>query len=401
MESKVQNTCKLKLHIPLEIINNVFSELSNNIEISGVIYCDNKDNVVNFEKNKGESDSVYTPNNVINYHTHPISAYNNGKTVWGWPSGEDIRETIKFALAGNKAHLVFTVEGLYTIQISPCKLKKIKELSDSERGILIFMIEEYFKTTHNFRCVPEVNELHQNKTTITPYSFIDFANNFNLNNLLSNRKITHKITKTLQTKDIGHTGIHSENNIGKYSLDESFSKIPEEGFPDIDENVIITKPIKNYITKEELAQLRTIDKLGQEYSFGKNTIDQLILKFKKIAKKFDPKDCNKDWNNKNKNAWFFINFFPTVYYKQKGYLGRKFVTPNKNLKDSMILDHEPFIRIFSDKKEGCSINTISKNNNFKMGSNGLVFRNVPQNVSFGKTTLSLNEINKLINYLTN
>ena len=129
--------------------------------MSGVIYCNDDDTIKTVKKNTGSETSVYTPNNVINFHTHPIHAYNNGKTTWGWPSGEDMRETLKFALAGNKAHLVFTVEGLYTIQINPCKINKMKELlDDTERGILIFMIEEYFKTTHNFRGISEVNRLY-------------------------------------------------------------------------------------------------------------------------------------------------------------------------------------------------------------------------------------------------
>jgi hypothetical protein len=92
------NSCKLKLNIPLDLVNEVNKDLDKDHEISGVIYCDGNDKVIGINKTKGDSDSVYTPNNVINFHTHPISAYNNGDTVWGWPSGEDIRETIKFAL---------------------------------------------------------------------------------------------------------------------------------------------------------------------------------------------------------------------------------------------------------------------------------------------------------------
>jgi hypothetical protein len=43
-----------------------------------------------------------------------------------------MRESIKFSLAGNKAHLVFSVYGLYTIQISPCKIRKMKELLNAK-----------------------------------------------------------------------------------------------------------------------------------------------------------------------------------------------------------------------------------------------------------------------------
>jgi hypothetical protein len=36
-------------------------------------------------------------------------------------------------------------------------------LSSEERGVLIFLIEEYFKTTHNFRGIEEVKNLHYAK----------------------------------------------------------------------------------------------------------------------------------------------------------------------------------------------------------------------------------------------
>ena len=177
--NKTIHACVLKLHLPLEIINGIYKNLYQENEVSGVFYVNNEDKVVSVDKNVGDSESVYTPNNVINYHTHPIHAYRNGKTCYGWPSGEDFRETLKFALSGNKAHLVFTVEGLYTIQVSPCKITKMKELlTDEERGILIFLIEEYFKTTHDFRCYEELNGLHGEGILINPYSFIDFANTF-------------------------------------------------------------------------------------------------------------------------------------------------------------------------------------------------------------------------------
>lgn len=101
-------SCKLQLELPMGIINDINKELFKNYEISGVMNFNSENKIINISKNKGDSDSVYTPNNVINFHTHPISAYKQGETTWGWPSGEDIRETIKFALAGNKAHLVFT-----------------------------------------------------------------------------------------------------------------------------------------------------------------------------------------------------------------------------------------------------------------------------------------------------
>lgn len=360
------NQCRLKLNIPLSMVNDINQELKKDHEISGVIYCNDDNQIISVNKTKGDADSVYTPNNVINFHTHPSSAYNNGKTVWGWPSGEDIRETIKFGLAGNKAHLVFSVEGLYTIQISPCKIKKMRELlNDQERGVLIFAIEEYFKTTHNFRGIDEVNKLSHNDVSINPYSYVDFVNTFDLVNLLKNQDYKKIILQ--ETENIGHTGIHGTNNINHYSFGNSrFVKIPNVGFPDINGNKISTKSLKNYIRQQDLKDLRKIDEKGQEESFRVNSIDKILEILHNIFEKFNVQNCNIKWNSTNNNGWFFVNFFPSNNYREGDYLRNKvYVTPN--IKVDVTTDIEPFIRIFSNKKEGCTVNQIGQSNRFKIG----------------------------------
>ena len=359
--------CKLKLNIPLTLVNDVNQELKKDHEISGIIYCDNNNQVIGVNKTKGDADSVYTPNNVINFHTHPASAYNNGETVWGWPSGEDMRESIKFALAGNKAHLVFSVEGLYTIQFSPCKIRKMKELlDDTERGILIFVIEEYFKTTHNFRGITEVNNLAKKGININPYSYVDFVNTFDLINLLNAKKIKKVKNVTESTQNIGHTGIHAETNINRYSFGNStFSRIPNIGFPEVDGSKIQNQTIKEYIKQKDLKELRKIDQQGQEDSSKIKTVDELTNYLHTIFEKFDSRTCEIEWNN-HKHAWFFVNFFPSNNYRNSSYHnGQKFITPNKQ--NDVTTDIEPFIRIFSNKKEGCTVNQITHSNKFKIG----------------------------------
>jgi hypothetical protein len=380
------NQCKLKLNIPIGMVNKLNQELHKNHEISGVIHCDNKNNIVGMKTEKGSADSVYTPNDVINFHTHPISAYNQGDTVWGWPSGEDIRETMKFALAGNKAHLVFSVEGLYTIQVSPCKIRKMKELlDDEERGILVFIIEEYFKTTHNFRGVQEVNDLAKKNIFINPYSYVDFVNTFDLVNLLNAKKIIHTTPKTEHTKNIGHTGIHSydNDNINRYGEgDSTFTRIPNVGFPDVRGGKIVNQNVKEYIDKDDLKELRKIDQRGKEHDFRVKNIDIVIERLKQVLQKFDSKECNITWNNKN-NSWFFVNFFPSNNYRQKSFQnGNTFITPVKTT--PVTTDVEPFIRVFSDKKEGCTVNEIAHTNKFKIGRMTSMGTRHCSNCGFGK-----------------
>ena len=47
--------------------------------------------------NNGDGPSVYTPRGIINFHTHPRSAYLGEDAVYGWPSGEDMHQNINFA----------------------------------------------------------------------------------------------------------------------------------------------------------------------------------------------------------------------------------------------------------------------------------------------------------------
>ena len=238
--------CNLNLQISKATINKILPDLYKKFETSGIIKVYNNGNGINntkiIDKNNGESDAVLTPNHLLNYHTHPISAYRNANTVWGWPSGEDIRETIKFALSGNKAHLVFTVEGIYTIQVNACKIGKIKnKLNNEERGILIFLIEEYFKATHDFRGLDELINMNENSNTITPQTYCKFINNFELSNLL--------------LKQIEKYSVLTKSN-------DQYSLLPQKGFLEFGNNKIIAKPLTEFIKKKELNGLYSINQNG-------------------------------------------------------------------------------------------------------------------------------------------
>jgi hypothetical protein len=332
------SSCNIKLHIPKELINQVQNELSQKFEISGIINCDENNEVVGLSTKKGDKDSVHTENHVINFHTHPISAYKEGNTVWGWPSGEDIRETIKFALAGNKAHVVFTVEGVYVIQVNSCKIKKIKRLLNPEEiGVLIFAIEEYFKCTHNFRCI---DELHKIKNKINPYSYIEYINNFDLSKL-------HLNSNTRAIKE----------------------SIPSFGYPEIQRNQIKTVNIDEYIKRYGLSELRQIDQLGKEKDNRKIKSDSGFIRiFKQVLRKLNVEPCTNIWNNKP-NSWFYVNFFPSEYYNKKMYLsnGLNYKNPNvSELNYTYVVNTEPHIKIFSNSSDGCTVSQISKINNFKI-----------------------------------
>jgi hypothetical protein len=93
-----------------------------------------------FKINNGNGSSVLTPHGIINFHTHPRSAYNGQGAVYGWPSGEDMAQTIVFAKKNNLIHIVFTLEGAYIIHVK-------KTIAEKDNKIL----EKIIKRTHVFR----------------------------------------------------------------------------------------------------------------------------------------------------------------------------------------------------------------------------------------------------------
>lgn len=152
---------------------------------------------------KGDNDSVMTPLSIVNFHTHPLKCYIDGKTIWGWPSGEDLSQCLNFAKDNNLTHIVFTIEGTYIIDVNKVFLNYI--LSNNKLFKLIRNnIEEIFKFTHKYRIckndIPEVSlEQEFNEIFLKPIelsskdnillSWLNLVNNLTLDKLikLSNR----------------------------------------------------------------------------------------------------------------------------------------------------------------------------------------------------------------------
>ena len=105
------------------------------------IVCDKV--YVNHSVMAGSKDTVITPNAKVNFHTHPLHCYVDGNVIWGWPSGEDMAQCIRFAQNGNLYHIIFTLEGTYVINVN----KQILNI-DSK---IIDTIETIFKLTHKYR----------------------------------------------------------------------------------------------------------------------------------------------------------------------------------------------------------------------------------------------------------
>ena len=143
-----------------------------------------------FKINNGNGASVYTPQGIINFHTHPKSAYQGENAVYGWPSGEDMYQCINFAKDGTLIHIVFTLEGAYII-----KVNKILNQKDAK------ILEEIFKNTHIYRSANQSTQLKNFRKTFgipgktTKEIWLKLANGLTLNklytlhNLFNNKRL--------------------------------------------------------------------------------------------------------------------------------------------------------------------------------------------------------------------
>jgi hypothetical protein len=155
---------------------------------------------------KGDESSVKTPDGKVNFHTHPLKCYIDGEVIWGWPSGEDMAQCIRFAMIGNLYHIIFTIEGTYIISINSDILSNMNEE-------IIDCIEYIFKLTHRYRLYKDGNknlnlefkkfiELSNNgvKLDSTLKMFLFFASNFKIEDCIKYKTI--KIPSKIKSSKI-------------------------------------------------------------------------------------------------------------------------------------------------------------------------------------------------------
>ena len=206
MSCSINNTNVVEWTLNPIHIEELYTNLYDSIEHGGEIVLDTntKSSYKVIKSNAGKIDSVDAPDAIVNWHTHPISCYNNEETIWGWPSGEDMRETLVYGLRGSACHIVPAVEGTYTMQPNPCIISGLMNIDNSVnqndypelntthqnwgnflRGLVVATIEIYFRSTHVFRSIEYMKKYQD----ISAHDFVEFVNIFKLENIFSNHDI--------------------------------------------------------------------------------------------------------------------------------------------------------------------------------------------------------------------
>ena len=157
--------------------------LKSTSELAGAIIFENN----NLESSRvvlnseGKTDSVHINlkhNHMVSFHTHPASAYINAECIYGHPSGDDLREFIRLSLLGALNHAVFSLEGMYLVQIHPRFVRYMSKLPKSSQKYILDNVYTYFSDYHGKRAYENVI-----KNNYTPREFVQACNLFKLHDL--------------------------------------------------------------------------------------------------------------------------------------------------------------------------------------------------------------------------
>lgn len=148
---KEQGVCQMNVSISkdYQFLDNIYNDfiISQKIEyggVLGIISYNKKQDIYDLgvPKNSitaGDKNyfAVQTPLYFINWHTHPYICYKQFKCYIGWPSGADMANSVVNYLKGNICQLVFTVEGIYIIQLTPGMMRFMNLIYSSEECLKI------------------------------------------------------------------------------------------------------------------------------------------------------------------------------------------------------------------------------------------------------------------------
>ena len=225
-------------------------------ETAGAIIFNNTDhtssNVV--FNSTGKTDSVLIQvkrNHLLSFHTHPAAAYIHAGCVYGHPSGDDLAEFVRLSLQGVLNHAVFTLEGIYLIQIHPRFVEFVRRLKEPLQEELFHSIYVFFRRFHGKRTLQNVK-----KKKYTPREFVSSVNTFKVN-----QKMKYKYHKVFSC-----VWYFSDNFL-------QFEKHPDELWKQIKQHTI---PVTYHSTSEVSFQFLDLPIEERTLSTITRTVEQCV-----------------------------------------------------------------------------------------------------------------------------
>jgi hypothetical protein len=191
-------TCRLYVSISVNNLNDVLNKCVNEkTEYSGTLHFG--DSISKHTKEyksreirnvqSGQQSSVSTVNALYNYHVHPRICYTKGGCIYGWLSGEDIRSCLEMALLGNRGHLVFALEGVYTLSIKSSFLDLFNNpdnIKPAHQQAVFDVIQDYFRSAHEYRTGEYLKTFDREAYRELPHVMVNIVNSCTLHRLVGN-----------------------------------------------------------------------------------------------------------------------------------------------------------------------------------------------------------------------
>ena len=134
------------------------SLLMNDHETGGIIKKqDDNYKIIKKSLVKGSSNNIDLEISEYNFHTHPLSVYEDNFA--GWFSGDDIKYIIYNSFHGLKEHFLITLEGVYRLSITPEFRKAKKNISSKQLDEIVEYIYNMFVQLEDKRHVDGVHKI--------------------------------------------------------------------------------------------------------------------------------------------------------------------------------------------------------------------------------------------------
>ena len=153
-----QGKCSMNIVITSDLMKKIYDTyIQKNYEYGGImgVKSINENNYIlglaAITKGSEKDFEVKTPNYYITWHTHPFICYVKNLCYIGWPSGTDMGLIVSGYETGQIAHVLFSNEGTYVLQLSPQMMEFMRAMEPACVQNLDILIKYYFEDLEHFR----------------------------------------------------------------------------------------------------------------------------------------------------------------------------------------------------------------------------------------------------------